>query len=227
MFNGLGAGELAALAPHCRRVRLLFGQVLSRPDEPMAHGYFPEHGFVSVVSEDRRGERTEICLIGPEGFCAPPLVLDDDRWPYRCVVQMADVTAIRIDGSALRAAMDNSPALRRRLLRGVQAQWVQVAEGLVSAAWQRIPARLARWLLMCRDRSGSDQIETTHEFTALMVGAQRPGITVALHDLEGRHLIAATRGRVLIRDPAGLERVADGSYGTAEREQARLLGHPD
>jgi len=79
-------------------------------------------------------------------------------------------------------------------MNAVYSQMVQIAEGLVSAAWQRLDARLARWLLMYRDRQRSDRLEVTHEFMAMMVGVQRTGVTEALHDLEGAGLITAARG---------------------------------
>ena len=216
--------DLRRLAPACRCVEFGLHEVLSPADTLLRYAYFPERGVISIVGRDKRGERTEIALVGPEGFLGAPLILGDGRWPYESFVQLGDLHAVRVDADALVAAAEASAGLRGLLLRAVQVQMVQVAEGLVSASWQRIPARLARWLLMCRDRTGSDRIQTTHEAIALMVGAQRSGITLALHELEGEGLIGATRGQILIRRPDTLKQVADGSYGVSEREDARLLG---
>jgi len=113
--------------------------------------------------------------------------------------------------------------LERLLTQAVYAQLVQIAEGLVSAAWQRLDARLARWLLMYRDRLQSDRLDVTHEFMAMMIGAQRTGVTEALHDLEGAGLITAQRGLVIIRDTKGLRQLADYGYGVSEAEYARLF----
>lgn len=224
LLASLPPDEHAALARLCRPVELPVGTVVTEPDAPIPFALFPDRGIVSVVRRDARGERTEVCLIGREGFAGAPILLGGGRWPYHSFVQISAVAGLRVEADALLAAVEQCPVFNQRLLGAVQAQLVQLAEGLVSAAWQRISARLARWLLMCRDRSGSDRIEATHEFMAMMVGAQRPGLTVALHELEGEGLIAATRGQVLIRDVAGLERATGGSYGTAEREAARLAG---
>ena len=64
----------------------------------------------------------------------------------------------------------------------------------------------------------------THDFLALLLGVRRQGVTVALHELEGRGLIRSTRGEVRILDREGLERAASGFYGIPEAEYARLIG---
>ena len=58
----------------------------------------------------------------------------------------------------------------------------------------------------------------------MMLGVRRPGVTDALHRLEGEHLIRARRSSITIRDRAGLEKVAAGSYGVSERDYERLFG---
>ncbi|WP_306454999.1 helix-turn-helix domain-containing protein [Mesorhizobium sp. L48C026A00] len=83
---------------------------------------------------------------------------------------------------------------------------------------------MARWLLMCHDRVRGDRLAITHEFMSVMLGVRRPGVTVAIQELEGRGLIRATRGEIVIRDRDGLFQLADGTYSEPEREYRRLLG---
>jgi hypothetical protein len=75
---------------------------------------------------------------------------------------------------------------------------------------------------MAQDRMESDELHVTHEFLAVMLGVRRPGVTEALHRLEGEKLIRSHRGVVLVRNRAGLEALADGSYGVPEDEYTRL-----
>lgn len=199
------------------------GAVLQHANRPAAAATFLESGIASVVKRAERVAQTEICLIGREGFVGGALLLADGAWPYETFVQTEEATGISVDAGPFVALFEDLPVFRGMLLRATQGQMVQLAEGLVSAAWQKVPARLSRWLLMYRDRMGSDRLEITHEFVAAMIGVQRTGITAALHELEGHGLLHAGRGFVLVRDPAGLERIADGSYGTTETEQRRLL----
>ena len=56
-----------------------------------------------------------------------------------------------------------------------------------------------------------------------MLGVRRAGVTVAVHELEGRGFIKATRGRIRVLDRDSLATVAQGIYGVPEAEYARLL----
>ena len=83
---------------------------------------------------------------------------------------------------------------------------------------------MARWLLMAHDRVEGDEFRLTHEFLAVMLGVRRPGVTVALHFLEGAGLIRSTRGLVTVLDREGLEEATEGFYGVPEAEYERLIG---
>ena len=67
-------------------------------------------------------------------------------------------------------------------------------------------------------------MEMTHKILAIMLGARRAGVTVATHMLEGKGLIRANRGEIIILDREGLEEEAQDSYGIPEAEYARLIG---
>lgn len=82
--------------------------------------------------------------------------------------------------------------------------------------------RLARWLLMCHDRVSGDSFTITHECMSIMLGVRRPGVAVAVQELQGRGLIRANRGEIVIRDRAGLFELADGAYSEPEKEYERL-----
>jgi hypothetical protein len=76
---------------------------------------------------------------------------------------------------------------------------------------------------MCHDRYDSDEIPLTHEFMAIMVAAERSGVTVSLHVLEGAGMIRSKRGRVVILDRQKLEELAGDGYGQPETEYSRLI----
>jgi Mn-dependent DtxR family transcriptional regulator len=64
--------------------------------------------------------------------------------------------------------------------------------------------RLARWLLMMRDRSDDDALAITQNLLAEMLGVQRPSITNAVRELEHAGVIEHGRQQVTIRDRQGL-----------------------
>jgi CRP-like cAMP-binding protein len=131
--------------------------------------------------------------------------------------------ALRIASTDLWELVETRPNLHVHLLRFVQAFTVQVAQTALSNGSYTLEERLARWLLMCHDRVDGDVLTTTHEFLSIMLGVRRPGVTEALHILEGARAIRAERGLVTVLNRAKLEEVAGESYGVSEAEYERLL----
>ena len=64
--------------------------------------------------------------------------------------------------------------------------------------------RLARWLLMMRDRSDDDTLPISQNLLAEMLGVQRPSITNAAEELERAGLIERGRQQVTLLDRQGL-----------------------
>ena len=90
---------------------------------------------------------------------------------------------------------------------------------------QAIEERLARRLLIAHDRVNGDELPLTHELIAMMLPAQRPGVTHAVHELARRGLIAQTHNRTItVIDRGGLERSSGGTYGASEAEFQRVFG---
>jgi len=208
-------------------VKLSFRQVLVEPNEPTENVYFLESGLGSVVANaPDSNKRIEIGHIGFEGMSGIHCLLGVDRTPARTFMQAAG-SALRISAEHLTLAMSEDPALKAHLLRYVQSYQLQLAYSALANGRYTIPERLARWLLMCHDRIGSDVMPLQHEFLALMLGVRRSGVTTEIHVLEGVHAIKATRARIQILDRAKLEEFAGGCYGIPEAEYVRLMEQPE
>src|SRR5688572_2185576 len=141
----------------------------------------------------------------------------------RRFVQIAG-SAMVIDADNLRTSMHSNPTIRDLFLSYVQVFLLQAGGTAVANAAALLPQRLARWFLMCEDRLTSKHIPITHEFLAVMLGVQRPGVTIAMGELEGLGLIKAARGRVSILDRPRLMKLTNGTYGVAEAQYERLFG---
>jgi CRP-like cAMP-binding protein len=139
-------------------------------------------------------------------------------------IQVAPASSLRMSADRFIAAIETSATLRQVMLRYVKTLLVQVGQCAVANARELLEARLARWLLMCHDRVDGDEIAVTHKFLSVMIAAQRSGVTLALHILEGAGTIRSRRGIVVIQDRGKLEEMAGSSYGVDEAEYRRLIG---
>jgi Mn-dependent DtxR family transcriptional regulator len=83
--------------------------------------------------------------------------------------------------------------------------------------------RLARWLLMMRDRSDDDALSVTQNLLAEMLGVRRPTITNAVRELEYAGLIEHGRRQVTILDRQGLMKASCECYQLVRTRVAYLL----
>ena len=219
----LPAVDFARLQPSMELVDLEARQVLEVPRTAITHVHFVESGLVSVVGTTEPDHRIEVGMVGHEGMTGVGVVLGDDLSMNEALVQSTG-KAWRIATPALRTAMVASPALTATLLRYVHVFIAQASQTALANGRGKLDERLARWLLMWHDRLRDDNLTITHEFLALLLGVRRQGVTVALHDLEGKGLIKSTRSLIKILDRAGLQRAANGFYGLPEAEYDRTIG---
>jgi CRP-like cAMP-binding protein len=222
LLRAMAPADFDLLRPHLDPVVLPRKLVLISPQRLIEHLYFPESGIASLTAGAPDEERIEIGLAGPEGMTGIPVLLFADRSPCEAFIQVPG-HGFRIASAQMRAAIDGSATLNALLLRYVQATQVQLAYTALAHGSYNLVVRLARWLVMCQDRVGSDELPLVHEFIALMLGVRRAGVTETLHILEGGGMIKATRGQVTIRDRAKLVETASSSYGVPEAEYERLI----
>ena len=223
LLSRLSAGDFATLAPLLEPVTCHLNSVLVDQDAAIEHTYFLDRGIASLVPFSPDGQSAEGGIIGREGYITPATLLGSKTIPYKIEMQMAGA-GHRIPCRDLLEATDASASLRGVCLRYAQVLMVQMTYSVLANAVHHVEERLARWLLMCHDRSDSDDLALTHAFMAVMLSVRRPSVTTALHVLEGNHFIRAERGYVTIRDRPALELFASDAYGKPEEEYRRLLG---
>lgn len=223
VLNAFSAAGFDIVQPHLEKVSLKFRQRLQSENRIIKHLYFPESGLASIVAiggGDRR--QAEVAVVGHEGMTGIPIVLGVERSPCEVFVQV-EGSAHCITTEAMRGLMDSSLSILKVLLRFAHVFGVQAGFTALANARGNIPERLARWLLMARDRLDSDRMLLTHDYLALMLGVRRAGVTGALQDFERRALISTARGAVTILNRRALEDCADGLYGACEAEYERVF----
>lgn len=223
LLNALHRSSLARIQAGLEFVRLSAGEILIDAAASNDWLYFVEDGLVSIVSEYGSGRLIEVGMIGREGVFDPGVILGDDLAAFRGTVQV-EGAAYRLPRDMFRQAMAADNSFSSLMLKYARTFELQVAATASANGRALLEERLARWLIMVHDRTDSQILHITHEFLSQMLCTRRPGVTVALQLLEGKGLIASTRGQVEIRNREGLIEVANGAYGSAESQYARLLG---
>ncbi len=219
----LSSRDYAILRPLLERLPLDYKQSLYRADKPLEFVYFIETGVGSLVNTMTNGQAAEVGTIGNEGIVGLPLVLGDVQAPTAVYVQVPG-EGLRMKASLFRRELARSPTMQVVMLRYVHALFNQVAQSAACNHFHSLEQRCCRWLLMTRDRMDSDNFLLTQEFLAMMLGVQRPGVSIAAGALQRAGLITYTRGNVSILDGAGLKKRSCECYGVSKREFDRLLG---
>lgn len=219
----LSSDQLRLLRPDLQPVNLEQGQVIHEAHRPMESAYFVDEGMISVVSIMEDGASIEVATIGNEGLTGWTALLGASRMPFRFNVQVPG-RARRISVAALARAQLPENGFRGLVQRYQAAFLTQVMQGVACNGLHSIGQRLCRWLLSTRDRTGSSELEITHEFLAQMLGVRRASITDVLRPLQERELIRASRGKVTILDPEQLAAESCECYHVIRNEYQWHLG---
>ena len=191
--------EFDRLKPVLEHVQCNREDVLVDADSSLEHVYFPDSGVISIVAVYPDGSIIEMATIGREGATGFQAAFGAKMSSARFFVQLPG-TAARMSRIAFQRAMQQLPSFRALMFAHVHAFLEQV---LVSAACNgahSVKQRLARWLLMMRDRHDEDTLPITQDLLAEMLGVHRPTVTNAVRALHRAKLIQANRKRVVILD---------------------------
>ena len=224
LLAALPRKDYRKLLPDLEPVTLAFGKVIYESKAQIHDVYFPNDCFVSMLTTVDAGKAAEVGLIGSEGMIGVPMALGVAVSPFRAVVQ-GEGTAMRMTTADFRRHFRASVALKREVFLFTHLLMIQIAQTAACNRFHRVTQRLARWLLMTRDRVHSNEFRITQEFLALMLGVRRVGISAAMSTLRERTLMTYRRGAIVILDQGGLEALACGCYKTVKETYTQAQAH--
>jgi len=192
-------------------VTLTFGEILYEPGKAIRHVYFPSDCLVSLLTLADGHLALEVGMVGREGMLGIPVALGVNDSPVQALVQGTG-TALRMTSARLRSELAKCEPLQRELNRYIHERIVQITQTAACNRFHPIEGRLARWLLMTRDRLASNHFSMTQEILGHMLGVLRVAVTNAAGALQQRKLISYSRGEISILDGNGLETAACQCY---------------
>ncbi len=222
LLQGLSKKDFDALQPRLEFIELPVRFRVEAAKKKIMHAVFPENGIISVVARAPNNHEIEVAIIGREGVSATSIIMGTDRSPNESFVQVAG-DGWRIAIADLIQVMDSSKSLRNILQLYGHVFLIQVAQTALANGRGSIEERLARWIVMARDRVDTDDLNLTHEFLGVMLGVRRAGVTIAIDRLEQLGLIDNKRSLIIVLDRDGLIAKTNGLYGAPEAEYERVF----
>jgi len=221
LLLALPSRDLKRVMPELEHIRCQRAEVLMDADSALDHVFFPDSGVVSVVAVYADGSVIEMATIGREGCTGMQAFFGAKTSSVRLLVQIPG-SAARMSRAAFIRAMESMPSFRNVMSAYIQAFLDQVLVSVACNGAHNLKQRLARWLLMMRDRSDEDALLITQSLLAEMLGVQRPTITNAAREFERAGLIERGRRQVTILDRQGLIEASCECY---QLVRARLAFH--
>lgn len=224
LLAGLPDAEYQRIRSDLATVTLEQKKVIWEPNRPIESVFFPIDAVVSVLALTESGP-IETGTIGNEGLVGLPVFLGASSSPSRAIVQVGG-KAERLDVAIFQREAQQEGRLRQLLHRYTQGFMTQVSQSTACNRAHSSEQRLARWLLIVRDRVGRNEFKLTHEFMGQMLGVRRATVSETAAALQRSKLISYRHGVVTIRNGPALEQAACVCYGIVRDEFQRLMGLP-
>ncbi len=213
--------EFAEIRDDLQYLDLPHYTVLHEPRKKLENAYFLNSGMASLVFNTNEGGSVEVGVIGKEGFTPIPLAAGLQRSPHEAIMQVGG-DGFRLSADALQQALRTSPYLEKLLNRYATVHGLQTAQTAGCNRLHDLEQRLSRWLLLVQDRVGSGLLKITHDFLAMMLGTDRPSVSLAAGGLRKKRIIEYTHGSVKVLNRKRLESSACECYALIQEFNAEM-----
>ena len=142
------------------------------------------------------------------------------------LIVQGEGTALRVPAKQALAAFTQGDGFHDRVLLFAHDLFLQVSQVASCNRHHEVPQRLSRWLLMMRDRVGSDTLPLTQQFLSWMLGVRHHAVSQAAMTLQRAGAIKYSRGVVVISDRTNLEENACPCYRMLKTRTDGHFDHP-
>lgn len=224
MLRGLRPEDAERITTRGHLIVMASGDVVYEQGDPVSAVYFPETSLLSLMVTTSDGRAAEGGLVGNEGALGLGESMGTGVMGPRCITQVPG-KAWRVPAGLCRELVNENVAFRRAAFAHLEFQMAEARQSVTCRSFHAVEARLARWLLESRDRSGAEGVlPMTQEFLAAMLGVQRTTVSAFAPELQSKGLIRYGRGKLEIMDVQGLEVVACECRRALVQERMRITG---
>jgi len=204
LFCDLEPAALAAFERQTEMRTCRKGQLLYSQEDRAEVLFLLKRGRVQLYRLTPSGKRLDLAVIEPGAFFGEmPLVGESLRHTFAeatedsliCVMSHSDIERLMRERSEV--ALRMIEVLSRRL--------ALCEARLEEMAYRSVPARIAAVLLRLSQRQAGEVVPITHQELGDMIGALRESVTKVLDEFQRAELVELARGRVILRDVAGLQ----------------------
>ena len=223
LLAALPSTDYARVVKHLRLKRVVTGDTLQDTGSRITEVYFPNGGVFSVTNQMRDGALVEVATIGREGMLGIGAFFGDRTAAGRTFQQVANGGSLPSMAVARFIEETDAPGPFREVI-GVyaQANLLQIMQCTACNALHDVKQRCCRWLLQTHDRVDGDDFLLKQEFLAIMLGVQRPTVTVVLRTLQRAGFVSSRYGRIRILKRKRLEAASCECHEVIQGHFARL-----
>lgn len=225
LLDSLPRGAREVVVKACGPARLAAADILCKPSDRIQRVYFPTTACISLIAPSNGTETLEVGMVGNEGMFGITVFLEVKTSPLTGLVQ-GEGHALQMGANRFARLANDVAPFRKIVQRYLFVLTAQIAQTATCNRFHSLDSRLARWLLMTRDRAQSDTFRLTHKALAYMLGVRRAGVTEAAGRLQAKKLIRYHHGELTVLDRNGLEQNACFCYRALNDIYEQHLGKP-
>jgi len=211
-FSTLGDEELANVAQVTVRRQFEAGAVVFRAGDASDTCYAIRSGRARAIREHPDGRSITLATFGPGDIFGELAMFDDER-RSATVETLEPTELIGILGGDMRRLMREHPDVAVKLIAGLGRRLRQTNERLARQSFQTVQSRVASVLAQMVTSARAEGVEardvlitSTQAELAQLVGSSRESASRFLAVLERAGIITQGRGKLVVHDPAALER---------------------
>jgi CRP-like cAMP-binding protein len=221
LLDALDPDEKASILSGADIKPIDVGDILMQPGDPVRHVAFPITGTLSMIAQPEETVQVEAATIGLEGAASIHSALGS-RIATQQLVSQVEGQMVRLDVEDFRK-WANEGRFQDLVYGYLEALVVQISLTAACNAVHHLNQRCARWLLQTHDRVETDSFGLTQEYLGVMLGVQRPSVSIAQRTLREAGCITFSRGKITVTDREGLEAAACPCYELIRTEYSRLV----